>query len=82
MSFWVILFLVCVLNLLTEYIMVRDTQIGQFNNVKSTKSQKTLNLILIAILALVAGLRNVGGTDYYAYRNIYESIPTLKGFFC
>ncbi len=81
MGFWVVIFLICVVNLLTEYIMVRDTQIGQFNNVKSSKSQKTLNLILIAILAIVAGLRNVGGTDFNVYRKVFEGAPSLSAFF-
>ncbi len=81
MIFWVILFLVCVLNLLMEFIMVKDVQIGEFHNRKSSKSQRIINLILIAILALIAGMRNVGGSDFNVYRNIYESIPKLGGFF-
>lgn len=81
MDFWIILFVICALNLMTEFFVVKETQIGELYNRKSNKTQKTLNLITIMILALVAGLRNVGGSDYYVYANIYDSIPTLGKFF-
>lgn len=61
--------------------MVKKPQIGELHNGKSNSSQKTLNLIAIAMLALIAGLRNVGGTDFNVYRKIYNGIPKLGNFF-
>ena len=81
MGFWVILFLVCVLNLVMEFSIVKKPQIGELHDGKSNSSQKTLNLIAIAMLALIAGMRNVGGTDFSVYRKIYNSIPELGNFF-
>ena len=81
MGFWIILFLVCVFNLIAEFFMVKTPQLGEMHHAKSNNSQKTLNLLAIAMLALVAGLRNVGGTDFSVYRKIYNSIPTIGEFF-
>lgn len=81
MDFWIILFVICALNLMTEFFVVKETQIGELYNRKSNKTQRTLNIITIMLLAVVAGLRNVGGSDFNVYRNIYNNIPTLGGFF-
>lgn len=44
--------------------------------------KKTLAVIFILVLAIISGTRfHLGGTDYYVYRNVFESIPLLDEFF-
>lgn len=44
--------------------------------------KKLLTVILIFILAVISGTRyHLGGTDYYVYRNVFNSMPLLGEFF-
>ncbi len=71
----VALFYICVLALVLEYRMF------DINNIQSNKHQKTINIIVIAIIILIAGTRNIGGTDYNVYKAVYNNVPKLNGYF-
>lgn len=80
MFFWISVYAVCVICLTLDCLFVRkyDTGVGQMQ--KSTKDQRIVYLIAIAVLAVIAGMRNVGGTDFGIYRTIYNNVPRLDSF--
>lgn len=44
--------------------------------------QNILTIAFIAILIIISGTRYyLGGTDYYVYKNVFDSIPKLNEFF-
>ena len=43
----------------------------------ASKEQRRICLIAVAALALIAGMRNVGGTDYQIYRAVYKTTLLL-----
>mgnify|MGYP003571268982 CR=1 FL=1 len=49
--------------------------------VKDKKLKKIISIISLVVLCIISGTRyNVGGTDYFMYKNIYQSLPTSNIF--
>lgn len=80
MFFWISVYAVCVICLVLDYMFVRKTD-SDPGVVSRTKDQRIVCLVAIALLALVAAMRNVGGTDFNIYRIIYNNAPSLGNFF-
>ena len=80
MFFWISVYAVCVICLALDYMFVRKTD-SDLGVVSRTKDQRIVCLVAIALLALVAAVRNVGGTDFNIYRIIYNNAPSLSNFF-
>lgn len=78
MTIWICVFLMCACALIFD--SNSQTQYS-IKTVQSNLTQRRINIITVCILALIAGLRNVGGTDFNIYRTIYESAPTLSDYF-
>lgn len=78
MTVWIFVFVVCVCGLILD--SYSQTQYS-IVNVQSNRTQRRINIAIIFLLALIAGVRNVGGTDFNIYRKIYDSAPKLKDFF-
>ena len=69
-------FVVCV------FAMLFEIKLSEHNRVfESNKQQRIVNIITICILIVVAGMRNVGGTDFNVYRISYNNTPKLLDFF-
>lgn len=69
MWFYILLFIFCVIMLV-------------INDQVKYEDKKYLEIFTLIILILVSGTRyNLGGTDYYVYKSVYDSIPTLTDFF-
>lgn len=69
-------FVICIFALLFEIKLSENNR-----TLESNKYQKIVNIITVCILILVAGMRNVGGTDYNVYRISYNNTPKLWDFF-
>ncbi|MDO5397165.1 MAG: EpsG family protein [bacterium] len=69
-------FVICVFALLFEMQLTKRNHTLESNN-----QQRIINIITICVLILVAGMRNVGGTDFNVYRIIYRNAPKLWDFF-
>ena len=80
MFFWISVYAVCVICLALDYMFVRKTD-SDLGVVSRTKDQRIVCLVAIALLALVAAVRNVGGTDFNIYRAIYNNAPSLGNYF-
>ena len=80
MLFWIAVLAACTICLALDGLLVKkgDTGIEEFN--KATHDQRIICLVVIGVLAVIAGLRNVGGTDFNIYRSIYNNAPTLGDF--
>ena len=82
MFFWMSIYAACVICLaLDGFIAHRrsDAELERLDN--TVKDQRLIYIAAIAVLAVVAGMRNVGGTDFNIYRSIYNSVPKLGNFF-
>ena len=71
MLYLTVLFALCIFALAIDSGMTRA---GVIN---SNREQRILNMVLVGLLILCAGLRNVGGTDFLVYGRIYMNTPTL-----
>lgn len=80
MFFWISLYAACVICLALDGLLVKKSAVETGGAEKSNKDQRRVCLIVIAALAIIAGLRNVGGTDYNIYRAIYNDAPSLGDF--
>ena len=80
MFFWISVYAVCVICLTLDGLFVRKYDTGHLQLQETTKDQRLVCLVAIAVLALIAGMRNVGGTDFNIYRIIYSNVPTLGDF--
>ena len=82
MFFWISLYAVCLICLALDGLFVKKSAgiDGAENIITVSKDQRIVCMAVIALLALVAGFRNVGGTDYNIYRTIYNSAPSLGDF--
>ena len=80
MFFWISVYAVCVICLTLDGLFVRKYDTGHLQLQETTKDQRIVCLVAIAVLALIAGMRNVGGTDFNIYRVIYSNVPTLGDF--
>lgn len=80
MLFWIAVLAACTICLALDGLLVKkgDTGIEEFN--KATHDQRIICLVVIGVLAVIAGMRNIGGTDFSIYRSIYNNAPTLGGF--
>ena len=80
MFFWISVYAVCVICLVLDGLFVAkaDTGLGEYRD--TTKDQRVVCLIAVALLAVIAGMRNVGGTDFNIYRIIYNNVPRLDNF--
>lgn len=81
MFFWMSVYAVCVICLTLDGLFVRKADTGLGESQRATNDQRIVCLVAIAALAIIAGMRNVGGTDYNIYRAIYNNVPTLGDFF-
>ena len=81
MFFWISVYAVCVICLTLDGLFVRkaDTGLGEYKD--PTRDQRVVCLVAVAVLAVIAGMRNVGGTDFNIYRAIYNNVPKLGNFF-
>lgn len=68
MWFYVILFLFCVIMLIV-------------NDKVRYVDKKHITIFTLIVLIIVSGTRYyLGGTDYYVYKSVYDSLPTLTEF--
>lgn len=66
MTFYIILFLLCLLSLFLSNIL------------KSQKEKDIISILALIMLCIVSGTRyNLGGSDYYVYESIFNSVPDL-----
>lgn len=69
MYFYIIVFVFCIIMLIIN------------NYLKEQKEKKIFEIITLFILCIISGTRYyLGGTDYYAYERIFESVPYLSKF--
>lgn len=78
--FWIAVFAACVICLVLDGLFVKKSDTGMDTSHKANKDQHIVCLVAIAALAIIAGLRNVGGTDFSIYRTIYGNVPKLGDF--
>ena len=81
MFFWIAVYASCVICLALDGLLVKKSDTELAEKKKSSRDQRIIYLVVITALAVIAGLRNVGGTDYNIYRTIYNNVPTLGDFF-
>ena len=79
--FWVSVYAVCVICLALDGLLVRkgDTRLDRAPRV--SVDQRFVCLFAVSVLAIIAGIRNIGGTDYNIYRAIYNNAPSLGDYF-
>jgi len=66
LTFYIILFLLCLLSLFLSNIL------------KSQKEKDIISILALIMLCIVSGTRyNLGGSDYYVYESIFNSVPDL-----
>ncbi len=81
MIVWLFVFALCTICLCLDGLLVKKPAFGVDCEWKANKEQRMVCFIAVAVLALIAGFRNIGGTDYQIYRAIYNSAPKLTDFF-
>ena len=80
MFFWLSLYAACVICLALDGLLVKKSAVEVGRVESSNKDQRIICICVVAVLAIIAGLRNIGGTDYNIYRTIYNNAPTLGDF--
>ena len=51
------------------------------NYIKDLRIKKIISIISLVILCLISGTRyNIGGSDYFWYKNLYQMVPTNNIF--
>ena len=51
------------------------------NYIKDLRIKKIISIISLVILCLISGTRyNIGGSDYFWYKNLYQKVPTNNIF--
>lgn len=69
LSFYIILFLGCVLTLVIN------------NQLTTQKEKRIFEITTLIVLCLVSGTRYyMGGSDYYVYKAVYDNMPTIPEF--
>lgn len=67
---YVIVFIICVVGFILNTYFIKDE-----------KTQKKIDIIILIILCLMTGTRyNIGGYDYFVYKNVYEHVPDILHF--
>ena len=80
MFFWIAVFAACALCLAIDGLLVKKSDTGLDELNKASSDQRIVYLAVVGMLAIIAGLRNVGGTDFAIYRMIYNNVPTIGDF--
>lgn len=81
MLVWIFVFGLCAAGLCLDGLLVKKPELDVDCSWETSKEQRLVCLCVVSLLAIIAGLRNVGGTDFSIYRAIYNSTPRLKDFF-
>lgn len=62
------------------FAMIIENKISNSNALRMNREQNLLNNFVVLCLILVAGMRNVGGTDFNVYRIAYNNTPKLLDY--
>lgn len=80
MIFWIFVFALCAICLCLDGLLVKKPAFDVGYEWRASREQRRICLIAVAALALIAAMRNIGGTDYQIYRAVYNNAPDLGDY--